>query len=157
MHSKNRSHIVAALSLAHLASSCRGLRPLRFTASASNVHSVNNVRTTDTWPSLTATCNALSPSAFTASKLMLFYANENLFDTMGISRLGLLISIHSMLDSFLLAIMQRQQRHVLLWPPRAARCSYLHLYRWHEHPLKSNFALTSHSPTRRQDVGVVFV
>lgn len=48
MHSKNRSHIVAALSLAHLASSCRGLRPLRFTASASSVHSVNNVRTTDT-------------------------------------------------------------------------------------------------------------
>lgn len=68
--------MVAALSFPHLASSCKGFRPLRFTASASSSHSVKSVLTTVTCPSLTATCNALSPSAFTASKLILFYERE---------------------------------------------------------------------------------
>lgn len=48
IHSKKSSHIVAALSFPHLANSCKGFLPLRFTASASNVHSVKSVLTTDT-------------------------------------------------------------------------------------------------------------
>lgn len=128
MHSKNKSHIVAALSLAHLASSCRGLRPLRFTASASNVHSVNNVRTTDTWPSLTATCNALSPSAFTASKLMLFY-NRGFFVARYRYieiRTKLLISVFSALDNFRLTCNNAET--TVACPALAATCSAVFLF-----------------------------
>lgn len=67
MHSKKSSKIVAELSRPYRARVCKGLRPLRLIASASKRDSVSKVLTTAKWPSLIATCKALSPSESTAS------------------------------------------------------------------------------------------